>query len=107
MESIIIIIIGGVIAGLLPVIVFRNKLKHTMTEDINEMYSSGLKVITNDSTKTSNSNDYLSLEKAEIELIKRTLEKTQGNRKKAARLLGVSIGLLGYKLDKYKITDDV
>ncbi len=46
----------------------------------------------------------LSLEKLEIELIQQALEKTSGNRTRAARLLGLTRDTLLYRLKKYSLT---
>ncbi len=48
------------------------------------------------------SNDF-SIEEMEKDLIERTLRYTRGNRKKAARLLGIGERTLYRKLDKYKL----
>ena len=47
--------------------------------------------------------DGLSLEKVEIELIKQALNKTAGNRSKAARLLGLTRDTLLYRIKKYSL----
>lgn len=47
-----------------------------------------------------------SIEDMEKELIERTLRYTRGNRKKAARLLGIGERTLYRKLDKYKLRED-
>ncbi len=46
----------------------------------------------------------LSLEQLEIELIRQALEKTSGNRTRAARLLGLTRDTLLYRLKKYSLT---
>ncbi len=46
----------------------------------------------------------LSLEKVEIELIQQALEKTLGNRSRAARLLGLSRDTLLYRMKKYTLS---
>lgn len=43
------------------------------------------------------------IERYEAEIISRTMEKTKGNKTKAAKLLGLSIRNLYYKLEKYKL----
>ncbi len=46
----------------------------------------------------------LSLEKVEIDLIQQALEKTSGNRSKAARLLGLTRDTLLYRMKKYALS---
>ena len=46
----------------------------------------------------------LSLEKLEIELIQQALDKTSGNRSRAARLLGLTRDTLLYRMKKYTLT---
>lgn len=46
----------------------------------------------------------LSLEKVEIELIQQALDKTSGNRSKAARLLGLTRDTLLYRMKKYSLS---
>ncbi len=46
----------------------------------------------------------LSLEKLEIELIQQALDKTSGNRTRAARLLGLTRDTLLYRMKKYSLT---
>ena len=46
----------------------------------------------------------LSLEKLEIELIQQALDKTSGNRSKAARLLGLTRDTLLYRMKKYSLS---
>ena len=47
----------------------------------------------------------LTLHKAERKALSQALKYTEGNKTKAARLLGISIRSLYYKLDKYALTD--
>ena len=46
----------------------------------------------------------LSLEEVEIDLIRQALSRTQGNRSRSARLLGISRDTLLYRMNKYGIT---
>ncbi len=46
----------------------------------------------------------LSLEEVEIDLIRQALTRTQGNRSRSARLLGISRDTLLYRMNKYGIT---
>ena len=46
----------------------------------------------------------LSLEEVEIELIRQALTRTQGNRSRSARLLGISRDTLLYRMQKYGLT---
>jgi DNA-binding NtrC family response regulator len=43
------------------------------------------------------------MEEAEREILKNTLEKVNGNRSEAARVLGISLRNLFYKLKKYNL----
>ena len=46
----------------------------------------------------------VSLEEVEIELIRQALSRTQGNRSRSARLLGISRDTLLYRMQKYGLT---
>jgi len=66
----------------------------------NELFSSSDETLSND-TMSSTDLPLMSIEEAEMKLIRKALEQTQGNQKKAAQLLGISDRTIRNKLKQY------
>ena len=66
----------------------------------NELFSSADETLSNESISTTDL-PLMSIEEMEMKLIKKALEQTQGNQKKAAQLLGISDRTIRNKLKQY------
>lgn len=66
----------------------------------NEMFSSADETLSNESLDATDL-PLMSIEEAEMKLIRKALEQTQGNQKKAAQLLGISDRTIRNKLKQY------
>ncbi len=66
----------------------------------NEMFSNADETLSNESLDATDL-PLMSIEEAEMKLIRKALEQTQGNQKKAAQLLGISDRTIRNKLKQY------
>ena len=71
----------------------------------NELFSSVDENLSNDAMTTAEL-PLMSIEEMEMQMIKKALEKTQGNQKKAAQLLGISDRTIRNKLKQYGVEED-
>ncbi len=82
-------------------IILAQESNQILVEHVNnELFSSDEETLSNDSVDSTDL-PLMSIEEMEMKLIKKALEQTQGNQKKAAQLLGISDRTIRNKLKQY------
>lgn len=87
------------------IILAQGSDKMTVEHINNEMFSSVDENLSNDKMEDSEV-PLMSIEEMEMKMIKKALEQTQGNQKKAAQLLGISDRTIRNKLKQYGVEGD-